>query len=44
MGKTVKKVMIKELSQYCEQYSKLHSGEKGDQKERSAIDVVTMFI
>ncbi len=38
MGKVVEKVVAEELSQYCEDYSKLHPGQMGGRKERSAID------
>ncbi len=32
MGKVVEKVVAKELSQYCEYYSKLHPGQMGGRK------------
>ena len=44
IGKVVKKVVAKELSQYCEDYSKLHLGQMGKRKERSAIDVVAALV
>lgn len=38
------KVVAKELSQYCEEYSELHLEQIGGQRERSAIDTVaTLF-
>ena len=44
MGKVVEKVVANELSLYYEIYSKLHRRQMGDQKERSAIDVVVTFV
>ena len=44
MGKVVEKEVTQELSHYYEDYSKLHSGQMGGQKERSAIDAVTILI
>ena len=44
MGKVVEKVVAKELSQYYENYSKLHPGQMGGRKDRSAIDVVAMLV
>ena len=44
MGKVVEKVVAKKLSQYCEEYSKLHPGQMGGQKERSAIDAVATLV
>ncbi len=44
IGKVVEKVVAKELSHYCEDYSKLHLGQMGDWRERSAIDVVATLI
>ncbi len=44
MGKVVEKVVAQELSQYCEKYSKLHPGQMGGRKERSAIDAVATLI
>lgn len=43
-GKAVEKVVAKELSQYCENYSKLHPGQMGGQKERLAIDAVATLV
>ncbi len=44
MGKVVEKVVAQELSQYCEEYSKLDPGQMGGQKERSAIDAVVTLV
>ena len=44
MGKVVEKVVAKELSQYCEEYFKLHPGQMGGRKDRSAIDAVAMLV
>ena len=33
MGKVIKKVVANKLSLYCENYSKLHPGQIGSQKE-----------
>ena len=44
MGRVVKKVTAKELSWYCEDYSKLHPGQIGGRKKRPAIDAVATFI
>ena len=44
MGKVVEKVVAQELSQYCEDYSKLHAGQMGGRKERSAIDAVAILV
>ena len=44
IGKVVEKVVARELSQYCEDYSKLHLGQMGGRKERSAIDAVTTLV
>ncbi len=44
IGKVVEKVVAKELSQYCEIFSKLHPGKMGGQKKRSAIDVVATLV
>lgn len=43
MGKVVEKVVVEQLSQYCEKHSKLQSKQMGGRKEWSAIDVVTIF-
>ncbi len=40
----VEKVVAQELSQYCEDYSKLHAGQMGGRKERSAIDAVAILV
>ncbi len=40
VSKVVEKVVAKELSQYCEDHSKVHSGQMGGRKKRSAIDAV----
>ncbi len=33
MGKVVEKIVAQELSQYCEEYSKLHPGQMASQKK-----------
>lgn len=38
VGKEVEKVVADQLSHYCESHSKLHPGQIGARKERSAID------
>lgn len=35
---------MKELSHYCEVFSKLHAGQMGGRKERSAIDAVATVV
>ena len=44
MGKVVEKVVANELSLYCENYSKLHPGQMGGRRERSAIDAVATLV
>ncbi len=44
IGKIVEKVIAIELSQYCEDYSKLHPGQMGGQKDRSAIDAIAALV
>ena len=44
IGKVVEKVVAKELSHYCEDYSKLHPGQMGGRRERSAIDAVATLV
>ena len=44
MSKIVEKVVAQVLSHYYEKYSKLHSGQMGDQRERSAIDAVATLV
>ena len=44
MGKVVEKVVAKELSLYCENYSKLHPGQMGDRKKRLAIHAVATLV
>ena len=44
IGKVVEKVVAKELSQFCEDYSKLNFGQMGGRKERSAIDAVATLV
>ena len=44
MDKVVEKVMAKKLSQYCKKYFKLHPGQIGGRKERSAIDIVATLV
>lgn len=40
MGKVVEKVVAEHHSHYCEKHFKLHPGQMGGRKERSAIDAV----
>lgn len=44
MGKVVEKVVAKQLSQYCETYSKLHPAQIRARKERSVIDAVAVLV
>lgn len=44
MGKVVEKVVAEQLAQYCEADSKLHPGQMGARKERSAIDAVAVWV
>ena len=44
MGKVVEKVVAKKLSQYCENYSKLHPGQMEGQKDKSAIDTFVILV
>ena len=44
MGKVVEKVVANQLSDYCETFSKLHPGQMGTRKERSAIDTVAALV
>ena len=44
IGKIVEKIVAKELSHYCEKYSKLYFRQIKDQKERSAIDEVATLV
>lgn len=44
MGKLIEKVVVEQLSQYCEDYSKLHPGQMGGRKKRSAIDAVAILV
>ena len=44
IGKIVEKVVAKELSHYCEKYSKLHFGQIRDQRERFAINVIVTLV
>ena len=44
MGKILEKVIAEQLSEFCEAYSKLHPGQMGARKERSAIDAVAMLV
>ena len=37
-------MVAQELSQYCEEFSKLHPGQMGGQKKRSAIDAVATLV
>ncbi len=44
IGKVVEKLVAQELSLYCEEHSKLHPGQMGGRKERSAIDAVATLV
>ena len=44
LGKVVEKVVAGLLSQYCENFSKLHSGQMGARKQRCAIDAVASLV
>ena len=44
LGKVVEKLVAERLALYCETHSKLHSGQMGARKERSAIDVVSVLV
>ena len=44
IGKVVEKFVAKELSHYCEKYFKLHPGQIGGRKERSAIDMLARLV
>ena len=44
MGKIVEKVVAKKLFQYSERYFKLHPRQIEDQKDRSAINVIAIFV
>lgn len=44
MGKVIEKLVAKELSHYCENYSKLYLKQMGECKERSAIEVVATLV
>lgn len=44
LGKVVEKVVAEQLALYCEAYSKLHPGQMGARKERSAIDAVSVLV
>lgn len=44
MGKVVEKAVAEQPSQHCEKHSKLHPGQMGGRKERSAIDAVAMLV
>ncbi len=44
MGKLVEKVVVEELSQFCETNLKLHKGQMGARKSRCAIDAVAIMV
>lgn len=44
IGKVVEKVVADQLSRHCESHSKLHPGQMGARKERSAIDAVATLV
>ena len=43
-GKVVEKLVAEKLSQYCEAQEKLHKGQMGGRKHRSAIDAAAVMI
>lgn len=43
-GKIVERVVAQQLALYCETYSKLHSGQMNTQKNRSAINDVSILV
>ena len=44
LGKIVEKVVAEQLSQFCEANGKLHKGQMGARKYRSAIDAAALLI
>ena len=44
VGKVVEKVIAGLLSQFCEAFSKLHSGQMGARRQRCAIDAVASLV
>ncbi len=44
LGKVVEKLVAEQLAFYCETFSKLHPGQMGARKERSAIDTVSVLV
>ena len=43
-GKVVEKLIAEKLSQFCEDQGKLHKGQMGGRKYRSAIDAAALMI
>ena len=44
LGKVVEKVVAEQLSQFCEANGKLHKGQMGARKHRSAVDAAAILI
>ena len=44
MGKVVEKIVAQQLAFYYKIYSKLHLGQRGAQKEKSAIDAIFVLV
>ncbi len=44
LGKVVEKLVTKKLSQFCKAQGKLHKGQIGERKYRSAIDAAAVMI
>ncbi len=44
LGKVVEKVVAEQLLQFCEANGKLHKGQMGARKYRSAIDALALLI
>lgn len=43
-GKVVEKLAAEQLSKFCEAKGKLHKGQLGGKKQRSAIDAAALLI
>ena len=44
MGKLLEKMIAEKLSQFCEEFLKLHPGQMGAWKKRCAIDAVALLV
>ncbi len=44
LGKVVEKLVARQLSEFCEAKGKLHEGQMGGRKQRSAIDAAALMI